>query len=245
MNIQARHLSPLILGLDISDINRAMELSRQVREYVDVVKVGLELFSAEGPEAVRKLREEGFEVFLDLKMNDIPNTVSRALRVLAELHPLMISIHTIGGKEMLDASLDTLRSWEARNSSRRPMLVGVTVLTSLDDFSLKEIGIRDSAEEEVSRLANMACRSSLDGLVVSPLEVSRVRREVGDEMTLITPGVRPAGSLSGDQKRTATPEEAISWGADFLVVGRPITEARNPHKAARDIFFEVKNTRSG
>lgn len=241
MNSQMHQLSPLILGLDVSDLNRAVELAACVKEYVDVVKVGLELFSAAGPEAVRRLRKEGFEVFLDLKMNDIPNTVSRASSALAELHPLMISVHTSGGREMLEASMEALRSWEVRSSSRRPMLVGITVLTSLNDFSLREVGISDSTEGEVSRLASLACRSSLDGLVVSPLEVSRVRREVGDEMTLITPGIRPAGTSGGDQKRTATPGEAIARGADFLVVGRPIAEARNPQETARDIFDEAKS----
>ena len=232
-------LSPLILAMDTTDLARGMETAVEVKEYVDIVKVGLQLFSAAGPEAVRRLREEGFEVFLDLKMNDIPNTVTSACLALCELEPLMLTVHAMGGREMMESARREVGERCKAEGLRRPLLIGVTVLTSLDFHSLESIGVSGPLDEEVLRLALLIRESSLDGLVSSPLETQSVRRAVGEEMVLITPGVRPAGVGRDDQKRVATPGEAMRAGADFLVVGRPVYAAQEPRKVAAEILKDA------
>jgi orotidine-5'-phosphate decarboxylase len=232
-------LSPLILALDTADLARGIEIAVEVREYVDIVKVGLQLFSAEGPGAVRRVREEGFEVFLDLKLNDIPNTVASACLALCELEPLMLSLHTMGGQEMMRLARRAVGQRCRDPGFRRTLLIGVTVLTSLDLLALKKIGVGHPVEEEVVKLAKLARESGLDGLVASALETLSVRRAVGEELTLITPGVRLASMSKDDQMRVATPGEALRAGADFLVVGRPIHNAEEPRKVAEEILKDA------
>ena len=236
---ELKRLSPLILALDTPDLARGMEIAEQVREYVDIVKVGLELFSVEGPGAVREMREKGFEVFLDLKLNDIPNTVASACLALCELEPLMLTLHAMGGQEMMRLAGRAVGERCKEAGLRRPLLIGVTVLTSLDLPALKKIGIDHPVEEEVLRLARLVGESGLDGLVTSALETQSVRRAVGEELVLITPGVRLAGMDKDDQKRVATPGEAVRAGADFLVVGRPIHTAGEPGKVAEEILKDA------
>lgn len=224
--------SPLVLALDTSDLELGVKLAAEIRDYVDIVKVGLQLFAARGAEAVETLRAEGFEVFLDIKLMDIPNTVAKACVALCELEPFMITIHTMGGQEMMRAAEAAVQK-RCRDGTRRPLLIGVTVLTSIDMLALKKIGVFDSIEGQVLRLAKLARDSNLDGLVTSPLETLPVRREVGDDMLLVTPGVRLGEVGRDDQKRVATPSAAMKSGANFLVVGRPLYLAEEPAAVAR------------
>lgn len=232
-------MSPLILALDTPDLVRGIELAREVGEYVDIVKVGLELFSSGGPDTVRRLKDEGCEVFLDLKLNDIPNTVASACRALCELEPLMLTLHAMGGQEMMRSAQAAVGEHCSQAGLRRPLLIGVTVLTSLDLPALQKIGVTGPVEDAVLRLAGLARESGLDGLVTSPLEVGPVRREVGEELILITPGVRLAGTSRGDQVRVATPGEAVRAGADFIVVGRPVSTADEPRKVAVEMLKDA------
>lgn len=227
---------PLILALDTSDLDEARKVAGQVSDYVDVVKVGLQLFASAGTTAVESLKGDGFEVFLDIKMMDIPNTVTSAILALCDLQPLMLSVHTMGGQEMMRAAEAALREYCFKSGLRRPMIIGVTVLTSMDLLALRKIGVSDSVEAHVQRLAKLAKESGMDGLVTSPLETLLVRREVGPEMVLIAPGVRLPGSSQDDQKRVATPADAIRAGADFLVVGRPVYRAEDPAAVAAEML---------
>lgn len=238
-NDELKRLRPLILALDTTDPAHGMEIAEQVKEYVDIVKVGLELFSAEGPGVVTSVREKGFEVFLDLKLNDIPNTVASACLALCELEPLMLTLHAMGGQEMMRLASRAVGERCKEAGLRRPLMIGVTVLTSLDLPALKKIGVDHPIEEEVLRLARLVRESGLGGLVTSPLETQSVRRAVGEELVLITPGVRLAGMDKDDQKRVATPGEAVRAGADFLVVGRPIHTADEPKKVAEGILKDA------
>ncbi|MBU4240495.1 MAG: orotidine-5'-phosphate decarboxylase [Actinomycetia bacterium] len=232
-------LSPLIMALDTTELGEARRLAGEVREFVDIVKVGLQLFSREGTGAVKALKDDGFEVFLDIKMNDIPNTVATACEGLCEYEPFMLTVHTTGGQEMMRAAGSSVREACARSGLRRPLLIGVTVLTSMDFLALEKIGVNVPVEEQVIRLARLAVDSGMDGLVTSPLETLPVRRAVGDGIVLVTPGVRLAPIGTDDQKRVATPREAIGSGADFLVVGRPLYTAADPGAAAAEIIEEI------
>jgi len=231
-----RDLSPLILALDSGDLAEARADALEVREYVDVVKVGLQLFLTEGPDAVDALKSDGFEVFLDLKLHDIPNTVASAIPPLCRMEPLMMTVHTTGGREMMRAAVAAVSEYCEGSDLRTPLLIGVTVLTSLNVQALKMIGFNDPVEKHVLGLARLANESGLDGLVTSPLETLSVRKEVGAGMLLITPGVRLAGVENDDQARVATPGEALRSGADFFVAGRPLTKAADPKAAAREML---------
>lgn len=238
-------LSPLIIALDTPDLETALATALAVREHVDVVKVGLELFSAAGTEALRELKREGFEVFLDLKLMDIPNTVASACLALCEHEPFMITLHTMGGQEMMRAAAQAVRERCGASGERGPLLIGVTVLTSLDVLALKKIGVSDPPGKQVLRLARLAGESGMDGIVASPLETLAIRREVGEEMVVVTPGIRPEGAVPDDQKRVATPADAVRAGADFIVVGRPLTKASDPAAAAREIWGQVVHLHFG
>ncbi|HEY5527011.1 MAG TPA: orotidine-5'-phosphate decarboxylase [Candidatus Anoxymicrobiaceae bacterium] len=233
-------LSPLIMALDTSDLEEARRLADAVRPCVDIVKVGLQLFSTAGIDAVEVLRSDGFEIFLDIKMMDIPNTVSTACLALCEHEPLMLTLHTLGGQEMMRAATQAVRDHCEAGGISRPLLIGVTVLTSLDLLALKKIGVHESIEEQVVRLAKLARDSGMDGLVSSPLETLLVRREVGPGMILITPGVRLTGTGMDDQKRVATPYDAMRSGADFLVVGRPLYRAKDPLAVAKQMLEDAR-----
>lgn len=234
-----RKLSPLILALDTPDLEEGRGVANRVRDHVDIVKVGMELFFSAGPEAVSALKKDGFEVFLDLKLHDIPNTVSSAINALCALEPLMLTVHTTGGQEMMWAAAASVKEHCEKAALRRPLLMGVTVLTSIDLTALHMIGFHGSIEEHVLGLAKLAAQSDLDGLVTSPLETRPVRREVGAHMILATPGIRLQSMAHDDQMRVATPGEAIRSGADFLVVGRPLRHARDPEAAAREILGDA------
>jgi orotidine-5'-phosphate decarboxylase len=231
----------IVVALDCARAADALAFARSVSPADCRVKVGLELYTAAGPDAVRRLTELGFDVFLDLKFHDIPTTVARACRAASELGVWMLNVHTLGGPAMLRAAREALDSAPAR----RPLLIGVTVLTSHSEEEIRTIGLKASAGEEAKRLAGLARENGLDGVVCSPREAAALRRAAGAGFVLVTPGVRPAGAASNDQTRTLTPAEALEQGADYLVVGRPITGARDPLAALMAIRREIGEIDNG
>lgn len=224
----------LIVALDTPTLSRAEELAAELAPGVGLLKLGLELFCAEGPPALVALRRQA-PVFLDVKLHDIPNTVAGAVASLVPLGPAMITIHAAGGPAMIAAAR---KSAEA-GGAQRPMILAVTVLTSIDAATLRAIGVEADPAEQVIRLARMALEAGADGLVCSPREVAPIRAALGEGPRLVVPGIRPAGSAVGDQARVATPAEAVADGADWIVVGRPITGAADPAAAARAIVASL------
>ena len=224
----------LIVALDVPSAAQATELAAQLRGTCRWVKVGLELYLAAGTAMVEELTAQGFSLFLDLKFHDIPNTVAGAVRSAASMGASLLTIHAAGGPAMLRAAAEA-----AAATKNAPQLLAVTVLTSMDKEQLAAIGIETSAADQVLRLARMAIESDIRGLVCSPEEVALLRRELGSEQRLVVPGIRPAGAAAGDQKRIATPADAIRAGANQLVVGRPVTQAADPAKAAQAILDEI------
>ena len=221
----------LIAALDTPDLARAESLAGALAPRCGALKVGLELFGAAGPEAVRRIAAAGAPVFLDLKLHDIPNTVAGAVRALLPLRPAMLTLHAGGGAAMVVAAREAAEA----GGRERPILLAVTVLTSLDAAALAETGVAGGPVQQVLRLARLAMAAGADGLVCSPQEVAKIRDALGEAPLLVVPGVRPAGSAAGDQARTATPAEAVAAGADWIVVGRPITGAGDPAAAAAAI----------
>ena len=222
---------PLIVALDFSSYDEVLKLVDLLDPTQCRVKVGKELFTRCGPEVVRGLTGRGFEVFLDLKFHDIPNTVAGACRAAADLGCWMVNVHASGGRAMLEAAREAIGS-----GNDAPHLIAVTVLTSVDGPALNEIGVAASPEEQVLRLAALAQESELDGVVCSPLELTGLRRQVGKEFFLVTPGVRPVGAERADQRRVATPQAALGDGASYLVIGRPITAADDPGAALAMVY---------
>jgi orotidine-5'-phosphate decarboxylase len=229
----------LIFALDVDELTEAQRWVRELRGHVGVFKVGKQLFTRCGPEVVTMIRNEGGEVFLDLKYHDIPNTVAMAGIEACRLGVKMFNVHALGGREMMN---ETAR--KAGESCRTagipaPLLLAVTILTSSTDATLREIGIERPVAEMVPRLARLAQEAGCGGVVASPLEVGQIRAACGPEFKIVTPGVRPAFASSDDQKRIMTPGEAISAGADYLVIGRPISAAPQPLSAAQMILDEI------
>jgi len=221
----------IIVALDVPGKTEALDLVGQLRENISFFKVGLQLYTTAGPEVVREIRGAGAKVFLDLKLHDIPNTVARAVESAAELGVQMLTIHLSGGTEMIRAAVD---------SRQNDMLIlGVTVLTSATQETLDEVGIADKIDNHVRRLANLGRAAGVDGLVASPLEVTFLRTEFGNKIKIVTPGVRPSWAEAGDQKRSMTPRDALTAGADYLVIGRPITTHKNPSEAVAIILGEL------
>jgi orotidine-5'-phosphate decarboxylase len=227
-------VNPIFCAIDRADRKAALKLARDLAPHVAGLKVGLEFVTANGPDGVRDIVGLGRPVFLDLKFHDIPNTVAGAVRSAAGLGAAMLTIHASGGRAMLDAAVGAANDFEPR-----PDLVGVTVLTSLDDDDLEALGIDDDVLDHALRLADLAQAAGLDGVVCSPHELEALRPRVDPDFKLVVPGIRPRGSKSGDQKRTMTPKRALALGADALVVGRPITAADDPVEAARAIANEL------
>lgn len=230
------HVKPIIVALDFAAEAPALALAERLDPARCRLKVGKELFTRLGPAFVERLQRLGFEIFLDLKFHDIPNTVAAACAVAADLGVWMVNVHVSGGRAMMEAARDRLSRYE-----RPPLLIGVTVLTSLDRADLDAIGCPGEPRERVLALATLAHESGLDGIVCSPLEASPVRAALGRDFRLVTPGVRPAGAASGDQKRVMTPAEALAAGADYLVIGRPITQASDPLSVIDEIDRSCKH----
>ena len=228
----------LIVALDFPNAQAALNLAQQLNGIVRHCKVGKELFVAEGPAVVRSLREMGMNVFLDLKFHDIPNTVAKACELAVNLGVHLLTVHASGGSEMMRAASDAVRA-ATKSQSERPRLLGVTVLTSMDDNSLKEIGVDHTATGQVLHLARLARANGLDGVVASVHEAQLIREECGPDFLIVTPGIRPASDQAQDQKRTATPRQAVEGGANYVVVGRPITASTDPRKASQRVLEEL------
>ena len=224
-----RAASPIFCAIDTPDPARAQELANAVRGVVNI-KLGLEFFAANGPGAVRRVAS-GAPLFLDLKLHDIPNTVAGAVRAAATLKPMLLTIHCGGGAAMMRAAVEAAQ--QAAAGGKRMQLLGVTVLTSLDNADLDAVGQRGPTTEQAVRLAKLARGCGLDGVVSSPHEIAALREACGKEFLLVVPGIRPSGIAAGDQKRVLNPRAALDAGADYLVIGRPITGAPDPRAVAR------------
>lgn len=229
----------IFCAIDRPDLDGALALGRSLVGAVGGLKVGLEFVTANGPDGVRRIVALGLPVFLDVKFHDIPNTVARAVAAAHALGVAMLTLHVSGGGDMLRAAVETARA-------REPCLklIGVTVLTSLDDADLAALGIADKVTAQVLRLAELAWDAGLDGVVCAPHEVPLLRSRFESDFSLVVPGIRPAGSAVGDQKRAKSPAEAAAAGADVLVIGRPITEAADPQATARAISAEIAEARA-
>jgi len=225
--------SPLIVALDL-DQKSALDLANKIDPQDCRVKVGSELFTASGPKVIKELKNLGFEIFLDLKFHDIPNTVKKAIEMAIEMGIWMINVHSMGGREMLKAA------YEAKETaSIKPLLIGVTILTSLDNKSIKQVGLKLTIEEQVLLLANLCKEEGLDGVVCSPNELTLLRKNVDEDFLLVTPGIRALTVEKHDQKRTSTVTEAITKGADYVVIGREITTNSDPHKKIKELLQTV------
>lgn len=227
--------NPIICAIDTTDVGNAYKLVEQISPHVGAIKLGLEYFVANGASGVHALSPLQVPVFLDLKFHDIPNTVAKAIEATAGIHTFMMTVHTAGGRAMLKRAIDASMRIAEMTGKERPIILGVTVLTSLDQEDLSMIGVRDRLDDQVKRLADLAQSSGLDGVVCSSYEIKLVREVCGDEFTLVVPGIRPEGAGEDDQKRVMTPKDALNLGADYLVIGRPITQAADPKAAAKMI----------
>ncbi len=221
----------IIVALDVATKAEALALVEQLRDKISFFKIGLQLYTAQGPEIVRAVLATGVKVFLDLKLHDIPDTVARAVKSASSLGVQMLTIHLSGGAEMIQAAT-------ARKG--KMSILGVTVLTSANDQTLRETGISDTLDKQVVRLAKLGIENGIDGMVASPHEIKSLRAEFGDKIKIVVPGIRPSWSEPGDQKRFMTPREAIEAGADYLVIGRPITAHKNPREAVERILQEFQ-----
>jgi orotidine-5'-phosphate decarboxylase len=228
--------NPIIAALDVPTTEQALKLAEQIAPAVGAFKIGSELFTAAGPDIVKRVRATGASVFLDLKFHDIPNTVAKAVTSAVQLDVQMLTIHTSGGYEMMKAAEQAAEETAWKLGRTPPLVLGVTVLTSLDTAALREVGLDVNVEYQVRRLATLANKAGLRGLVCSPQEVAKLRQAIPPAMQLVTPGIRTGAEKADDQKRTLTPKEAMQAGASWLVVGRPIYAAENPRAAAEKIL---------
>ncbi|MDF9408031.1 orotidine-5'-phosphate decarboxylase [Pelotomaculum isophthalicicum JI] len=233
--------NPLIIALDVDTIEEASVLVDKLSPYAGAFKVGMQLYNYEGPEVIRILKEKNVAIFIDLKLHDIPNTVAGAARVLTRHGVSILNVHAAGGKTMMREAVKAARDEAAKTGIDCPLIVAVTVLTSIDqEVFNNEVGINGSIQERVVLWARMAREAGLDGVVASPHEIAAIRKACGNDFVIITPGVRPAGVIANDQKRIMTPGEAMRQGATYLVVGRPVTASPDPAQAARAILEEIK-----
>jgi len=233
--------APIFCALDTVDVPVAVSLAKALVGTVGGAKLGLEFYCANGADGFKAVAETGMPIFLDLKFHDIPNTVAGAIRAVAPLGPKMLTVHTLGGPDMMRRAADTAAEEAAKLGQDKPSVIGVTMLTSMDDTDAAAIGVSGGVQNQVVRLAELAAKNSLDGIVCSPKEIALVRAVTPANFKLIVPGIRPAGSAAGDQKRVMTPMAAREAGADVLVIGRPITQAENPAQAASEIAKSLKD----
>jgi orotidine-5'-phosphate decarboxylase len=233
-------VNPILVALDVDTATQANSLADTLRGHVGGFKIGKQLFTAEGPGIVRALAERGDRVFLDLKFHDIPNTVAGAVASAVATGAWMVNVHASGGRKMMEAAAEAATRTAQKHARTRPLVIGVTVLTSLDQAQLLETGVPGKVLDHVVHLARLAQQSGLDGVVASPQEIVAIRAACGNDFVIVTPGIRPAATSAGsgtsdDQARTMAPAEAMTAGASYLVIGRPITAAPNPRQAAQDI----------
>ena len=223
----------IIVALDVPTKREALDLIEKLRDQISFFKIGLQLYAAEGPEIVHAVSSTGSKVFLDLKLHDIPNTVARAVESAGRLGAQMLTVHLSGGSEMVRAAT------AARTNNM--LLLGVTILTSSTQETLREIGIAGGVDDQVLRLAKLGVEAGIDGVVASPHEIKPLRREFDNKIKIVVPGIRPSGAEANDQKRTMSPRDAIDAGADYLVIGRPIIAHRNPREAVDKILEELRS----
>lgn len=232
--------NPIICAVDTTDVDHAVKLAQDVREQAGGIKLGLEYFTANGARGVRQITDLHVPVFLDLKFHDIPNTVAKAIRATAGINTFMMTVHTAGGRAMLQRAIEASDEVSQLTGKERPQIIGVTILTSMDQDDLSMIGFNDPLHDQVKRLADLAQSAGLDGVVCSPYEIQMLRKQCGDDFKLVVPGIRPETSSHDDQKRVMTPKEAVERGADHLVIGRPITQADAPAEAAQAILDSLE-----
>ncbi len=230
----------LIVALDVSSINEAEKLVKLLSPLVSVFKIGKELFTSSGPSAIQMVHSHKCKVFLDLKFHDIPNTVGSACEAAVRHKVFMLNVHALGGKQMMFQAVQSIHKTAQETGIAPPKILGVTVLTSMKENDLKEVGVIKKLEREVVHLAALAKECGLDGVVASAQEIKPIRRKIGKEFLIVTPGVRPIWAAHGDQKRVMTPKEAIEQGANFIVVGRPITQNPSPLEAAEKVLKEIE-----
>ena len=231
----------LIVALDLDDVDLATELVRSLAREVGMFKIGKQLFTHAGPQAVRLIQDLGGEIFLDLKFHDIPNTVAKAAIEATRLGVKMFNVHASGSLEMMRLTVKEVERVSRQQKLRRPIMLGVTVLTSLGQEDLQRLGVEHKIADQVVRLALLTKEAGMDGVVASPHEVADIRQACGQRFVIVTPGIRPADSHRNDQQRVMTPAHAVRAGVDYIVVGRPILEARNPVIAARGIVAEMED----
>lgn len=227
--------NPIICAIDTTDLQKAEELAIALKGQVGALKIGLEFFTAHGAAGTDFVASHGIPIFLDLKFHDIPNTVAGAVRATAGIRCFMMTIHAAGGRAMMKAASEASMEVASITGKERPLVVAVTMLTSMDMTDAAAIGMSGSMEDQVKRLADLALQSGLDGVVCSPHEIELLRKQCGDDFLLVVPGIRPEGTESSDQKRVMTPKEALALGANYLVIGRPITGAPKAADAAKNI----------
>ena len=237
MSEQSQALSRIVVALDFPSMDQALAMASQLNPSLCRVKVGKELFTRSGPAVVESLQRLGFEVFLDLKFHDIPNTTAKAVAAAAEMGVWMVNVHASGGRKMMEAARNELE----KTAGKKPLLIAVTVLTSMAAEDLLQIGLEIDPQDQVQRLALLAQQSGMDGVVCSAQESALLRAQLGETFTLVTPGIRPTGSDAGDQRRIMTPAMAVAAGSDYLVIGRPITQAIDPCKILQQLLAEIQD----
>ena len=228
--------NPIMLALDTSSLDEAKSLASKLKDHIGGIKLGMEFFNSFGPSGIKAIKEFNIPIFLDLKLHDIPITVYKTITTLLALEPAIINVHASGGKEMMLAASKALKDSGNKNTK----IIAVTILTSLDDNDLHEIGFSGTSNELVLKQAILAKESGLDGIVCSAKEISTIRENIGTNFMLVVPGIRPEKDNANDQKRIMTPKEAILLGADLLVIGRPITKARDQILASKEILEQLK-----
>jgi len=234
----------IIVALDFDSAEKALNLVDTVKEYTPYFKVGLELFSRCGTSIVKEISQRNCKVFLDLKYHDIPNTVKSAAKVAIEAGVWMYNVHALGGYEFMKSVAEFNREYADKLGRGAPLVIAVTILTSMDQKEIERVGIEKPLDEEVLKLAELAREAGLDGVVCSAKEVRKIKEYLGEDFITVTPGIRPTWSLKNDQKRVVTPKEATELNTDFIVVGRPITRAQEPKEAALKVLEEIKTQQS-
>ena len=229
----------IIFALDVEHFAEAQRWVNLLKDYVGLFKVGKQLFTHAGPKVIDMIRQKGQKVFLDLKYHDIPNTVAKAGAEATKLNVTMFNLHALGGSEMMRKTVEASKSMAKSLGIPKPIILAVTILTSMDEDALKEVGVQGPLLEEVGRLAFLSSKAGVDGVIASPQEIGIIRERCGGKFLIVTPGIRAPSDKKDDQKRTLTPKEAISAGANYLVIGRPIKEAKDPLEAVQKIIEDI------
>ncbi len=229
----------IIFALDVEHFTEAQQWVNRLKGHVGMFKVGKQLFTHAGPKVIDMIRQKGQKAFLDLKFHDIPNTVAKAGEEATKLEVTMFNLHALGGFEMMKKAVEASRAVAKTLGIPRPLVLAVTILTSMDEESIKQVGVQGPIPEEVGRLASLSMKAGVDGVIASPQEIGIIRKQCGEKFLIVTPGIRLPSDKSDDQKRTLSPKEAISAGANFLVIGRPIKEAKDPLEAIQRIVDDI------